>query len=78
MVFTDASEDFGDDEPEDHRAGWAATEFASNLPLPVLSRPASFIRRADKKISRRNLQRALCSVVNRIPKLEARYKDTRA
>jgi Family of unknown function (DUF5906) len=78
QVFGDASEDFGDDEPEEFTppAG-PLTEFRDQLAgYRYCLDPPSFIRRADKKmISEKTFNGRYAPLVNRIPKLESRYKD---
>src|SRR5260370_14149412 len=79
QVFTDASEDFGDDEPEEFTVpACPLTEFRAQLAgFPHCLDPPSFIRRADKKmISEKSFNGRYAPLVNRIPKLEARYKDS--
>ena len=79
QVFGDASEDFGDDEPEEFTApAGPLTEFREQLAgFRYCLDPPSFIRRADKKmISEKSFNGRYAPLVNRIPKLEARYKDS--
>jgi hypothetical protein len=78
QVFSDASEDFGEDELE----GFAApagplAEYREQLTRFIYCLdPPSFIRRADKRmISEKSFNGRYAPLVNRIPKLEARYKD---
>jgi hypothetical protein len=78
QVFGDASEDFGDDEPEEFTApAGPLTEFREQLAgFRYCLDPPSFIRRADKKmISEKSFNCRYAPLVNRIPKLEARYND---
>jgi Mesyanzhinovviridae DNA primase len=78
QVFGDASEDFGDDEVEEFTAPpGPLTEFREQLAgFRYCLDPPSFIRRADKKmISEKSFNGRYAPLVNRIPKLEARYKD---
>jgi Family of unknown function (DUF5906) len=78
QVFSDASEDFGDDEPEEFTAPpGPLTEFREQLAsFRYCLDPPSFIRRADKKmISEKSFNGRYAPLVNRIPKLEGRYKD---
>lgn len=77
-VFTDAADDFGDDEPEEFTVpAGPLTEFREQLAgFRYCLDPPSFIRRADKKmISEKSFNGRYAPLVNRIPKLEARYKD---
>ena len=77
-VFTDATDDFGDDEPEEFTVpAGPLTEFREQLAgFRYCLDPPSFIRRADKKmISEKSFNGRYAPLVNRIPKLEARYKD---
>jgi len=79
QVFTDAADDFGDDEPEEFTApAGPLTEFREELAgFRYCLDPPSFIRRADKKmISEKSFNGRYAPLVNRIPKLEARYKDS--
>ena len=79
QVFSDnASEDFAVDEPEEFTApAGPLTEFREQLAgFRYCLDPPSFIRRADKKmISEKSFNGRYAPLVNRIPKLEARYKD---
>jgi hypothetical protein len=78
QVFTDASEDFGNDEPEEFTVpAGPLTEFREQLAgFRYCLDPPSFIRRADKKmISEKSFNGRYAPLVNRIPKLETRYKD---
>jgi Family of unknown function (DUF5906) len=79
QVFSDnASEDFADDEPEEFIAPVGPlTEFREQLSgFRYCLDPPSFIRRADKKMmSEKSFNGRYAPLVNRIPKLEARYKD---
>ena len=78
QVFGDASEDFRDDEPEQFAApAGPLTEFREQLAgFRYCLDPPSFIRRADKKmISEKSFNGRYAPLVNRIPKLEPRYKD---
>ena len=78
QVFTDAADDFGDDEPEEFTApAGPLTEFREELAgFRYCLDPPSFIRRADKKmISEKSFNGRYAPLVNRIPKLETRYKD---
>jgi hypothetical protein len=80
QVFSNnASDDFGDDEPEEFTApAGPLTEFREELAgFRYCLDPPSFIRRADKKmISEKSFNGRYAPLVNRIPKLEARYKDS--
>ena len=74
-----ASEDFAGDEPEEFTApAGPLTEFREQLAgFRYCLDPPSFIRRADKKmISEKSFNGRYAPLVNRIPKLEARYKDS--
>jgi hypothetical protein len=78
QVFGDASEDFGENEPEEFTApAEPLTEFREQLAgFRYCLDPPSFIRRADKKmISEKSFNGRYAPLVNRIPKLETRYKD---
>jgi hypothetical protein len=78
QVFGDASEDFGDDEPEQFTApAGPLTEFCEHLAgFRYCLDPPSFIRRGDKRmISEKSFNGRYAPLVNRIPKLETRYKD---
>jgi len=77
-VFTDAADDFGDDEPEEFTVpAGPLTEFREQLAgFRYCLDPPSFIRRADKKmISEKSFNGRYAPLVKCIPKLEARYKD---
>jgi hypothetical protein len=77
-VFGDASEDFGDDEPEHFTAPVGPlTEFREQLAgFRYCLDPPSFIRRTDKKMtSEKSFNGRYAPLVNRIPKLETRYMD---
>ena len=79
QVFGDASEDLGDDEPEEFTApAGPLTEFREQLAgFRYCLDPPSFIRRADKKmISEKSFNGRYAPLVNCIPKLETRYKDS--
>jgi hypothetical protein len=79
QVFNDASEDFGDHEAEEFTAPPSPlTEFREQLAgFRYCLDPPSFIRRADKKmISEKSFNGRYAPLVNCIPKLESRYKDS--
>ena len=79
QIFTDASEDFGDDEPKEFTAPYnPLMEFREQLAgFRYCLDPPSFIRRADKKmISEKSFNGRYAPLVNLIPKLESRYKDS--
>src|SRR5581483_5502400 len=79
QVFSDnASEDFADDEPEEFTApADPLMEFREQLAgYRYCLDPPSFIRVADKKmISEKSFNGRYAPLVNRVPKLETRYKD---